>query len=98
MKPKIHSIAPIHPGEMIKQDFLADYGLTQYALAKALKIPHSRITDIVKGRRGITADTALRLARFFQNSAEFWLNLQVEYDLRTADAKKIDAEVQPHAA
>ena len=56
------------------------------------------LTDIVKGRRGITADTALRLARFFQNSAEFWLNLQAEYDLRTADAKRIEAEVQPHAA
>ncbi|MEN9637206.1 MAG: addiction module antidote protein HigA family [Verrucomicrobiota bacterium] len=98
MKPKIHSIAPIHPGEMIKEDFLSDYGLTQYALAKALKIPHSRVTDIVKGRRGITADTALRLARYFQNSAEFWLNLQAEYDLRTADAKRIEAEVQPHAA
>ena len=98
MKPKIHTIAPIHPGEMIKEDFLSDYGLTQYALAKALKIPHSRVTDIVKGRRGITADTALRLARYFQNSAEFWLNLQAEYDLRTADAKRIEAEVQPHAA
>ncbi len=98
MKPKIHSITPIHPGEMIKEDFLSDYGLTQYALAKALKIPHSRVTDIVKGRRGITADTALRLARYFQNSAEFWLNLQAEYDLRTADAKRIEAEVQPHAA
>jgi len=98
MKPKIHSIAPIHPGEMIKEDFLSDYGLTQYALAKALKIPHSRVTDIVKGRRGITADTALRLARYFQNSAEFWLNLQAEYDLRTADVKRIEAEVQPHAA
>jgi antitoxin HigA-1 len=98
MKPKIHSIAPIHPGEMIKEDFLSDYGITQYALAKALKIPHSRVTDIVKGRRGITADTALRLARYFQNSAEFWLNLQAEYDLRTADAKRIEAEVQPHAA
>lgn len=83
---------------MIKEDFLSDYGLTQYALAKALKIPHSRVTDIVKGRRGITADTALRLARYFQNSAEFWLNLQAEYDLRTADAKRIEAEVQPHAA
>jgi addiction module HigA family antidote len=98
MKTKIHRIAPIHPGEMIKEDFLADYGLTQYALAKALKIPHSRITDIIKGRRGISADTALRLARYFRNSAEFWLSLQAEYDLRTADARRIEAEVRPHAA
>ena len=83
---------------MIKEDFLADYGITQYALAKALHIPHSRVTDIVKGRRGITADTALRLSRYFGNSAEFWLNLQAEYDLRMADSKRIEAEVAPRAA
>jgi len=98
MKTKIRAIAPWHPGEMIKEDFLADYGITQYALAKALHIPHSRVTDIVKGRRGITADTALRLSRYFGNSAEFWLNLQAEYDLRMADAKRIEAEVAPRAA
>ena len=83
---------------MIKEDFLADYGITQYALAKALHIPHSRVTDIIKGRRGITADTALRLSRYFGNSAEFWLNLQAEYDLRMADSKRIEAEVAPRAA
>jgi addiction module HigA family antidote len=83
---------------MIKEDFLADYGLTQYALAKALHIPHSRVTDIIKGRRGITADTALRLSRYFGNSAEFWLNLQAEYDLRMADSKRIESEVAPRAA
>jgi addiction module HigA family antidote len=98
MKTKHREIAPWHPGEMLKEDFLADYGITQYALAKALHIPHSRITDIVKGRRGITADTALRLSRYFGNSAEFWLNLQAEYDLRMADAKRIEAEVGPRAA
>lgn len=89
---------PWHPGEMLKEDWIADYGLTQYALAKALHIPHSRLTDIIKGRRGITADTALRLARFYGNTAEFWLHLQADYDLRMADAKKIAAEVQPCAA
>jgi addiction module HigA family antidote len=98
MNTKSRAIAPWHPGEMIKEDFLADYGLTQYALAKALRIPHSRVTDIIKGRRGITADTALRLSRYFGNSAEFWLNLQAEYDLRMADAKRIEAEVAPRAA
>jgi len=88
----------MHPGEMLKEDFLSDYGLTQYALAKALKIPHSRLTDIIKGRRGITADTALRLARFYGNSAGFWMNLQTNYDLQMADAKGIAREVEPLAA
>jgi len=92
------SIRPWHPGELIKEDWLADYGLTQYALAKALKIPQSRLTDIIKGRRGITADTAARLARFYGNSAEFWLGLQALYDLAMLDAEKIEAEVEPLAA
>jgi len=94
----IKKLPPMHPGEMLKEDFLADYGLTQYALANALKIPHSRLTDIIKGRRGITADTALRLARFYGNSPGFWMNLQANYDLQMTDAKKIDREVQPLAA
>lgn len=92
------TIRPWHPGELIKEDWLADYGLTQYALAKALKIPQSRLTDIIKGRRGITADTAARLARFYGNSAEFWLGLQALYDLAMLDAAKIEAEVEPLAA
>jgi addiction module HigA family antidote len=96
-KKKYH-VAPIHPGEMIKADWLADYGLTQYALANALRIPHSRLTDIIKGRRGITADTALRLARFYGNSAQFWLNLQSQYDLEVTDATRINTEVTPLAA
>ncbi|MDR1283116.1 MAG: HigA family addiction module antidote protein [Opitutaceae bacterium] len=99
MKTKtIKKIPPMHPGEMIKEDWLADYGLTQYALAKALNIPHSRLTDIIKGRRGITADTALRLARFYGNTPQFWLNLQANYDLQVADASKIAVEVEPLAA
>lgn len=96
-KKKYH-IAPIHPGAMIKADWLADYGLTQYALANALRIPHSRLTDIINGRRGITADTALRLARFYGNSAQFWLNLQSQYDLEVTDATRINTEVTPLAA
>jgi addiction module HigA family antidote len=97
-KQKKPTVPPWHPGEILKEDWIADYGLTQYSLAKALHIPHSRLTEIVKGRRAITADTALRLARFYGNSAAFWLNLQADYDLRVADADQIIAEVQPHAA
>ncbi len=95
---KTKRIPPMHPGQMIKEDFLAEYGLTQYALAKALKIPQSRMTEIIKGRRGITADTAARLARYFGNSAGFWIGLQTHYDLRLIDAEKIAKEVVPHAA
>ena len=87
----------MHPGKMIKEDFLADYGLTQYALAKGLSIPHSRMSEILAGRRGISADTALRLGRFFGNSPEFWLNLQAQYDLRVADARRVMSEVAPLA-
>ena len=97
-KPRNRTVQPWHPGEILKEDWIADYGLTQYSLAKALHIPHSRLTEIVKGRRAITADTALRLARFYGNSAAFWLNLQSDYDLRVADTKQIIEEVQPHAA
>ena len=95
---KTKTIPPMHPGQMIKEDFLGGYGLTQYALAKALKIPQSRLTEIIKGRRGITADTAVRLAKFFGNSPGFWLNLQTEYDLRMVDSKRIAQEVSPIAA
>jgi len=95
MAAKTKYTKPWHPGEIIKEDFLDDYGLTQYALAKALRIPQSRMTEIIKGRRGITADTAARLARFYGNSAEFWLGLQGIYDLRMLDFKKIEREVTP---
>jgi addiction module HigA family antidote len=92
------TIKPWHPGEIIKEDFLGDYGLTQYALAKALKIPHSRLTAIVHGKRSVTADTAARLARYFGNSPQFWLGLQAEYDLRMVNSTKIENEVLPRAA
>ena len=68
---KTKTIPPMHPGQMIKEDFLGDYGLTQYALAKALNIPQSRLTELIKGRRSITADTAVRLGKFFGNSPGF---------------------------
>lgn len=87
-----------HPGEILKEEFIDELGITQYRLAQDTKIPHSRVTAIIKGKRGITPDTALRLARYFGNSAEFWLGLQKEYDLRQAREELeevIASEVQP---
>jgi antitoxin HigA-1 len=95
---KIKKIKPMHPGEMIREDFLKDYNLTAYALAKAIKVPQSRLSEILKGNRAITADTALRLARYFGNTAQFWMNLQADYDLRMADPVRIENEVSPLAA
>ncbi|MEK7331509.1 MAG: HigA family addiction module antitoxin [Candidatus Eisenbacteria bacterium] len=74
-------LAPVHPGEILLKDFLEPLGLSQYRLAKALSVPPRRINEIVLGKRAITADTALRLARFFGTSDRFWLNLQDAYDL-----------------
>src|SRR5688572_1233274 len=74
-------LEPIHPGEVLSEDFLKPLELTQYRLAKGLGVPARRINEIVHGKRGITADTALRLGRFFKNSPRFWLNLQMAYDL-----------------
>ena len=92
------TLKPIHPGRFIKEDWLADFDLTQNSLARGLKIPVSRLNDIIQGKRGITADTAARLARVFGNSPAFWLNLQADYDLRRVDSKRIQNEVTPHAA
>jgi addiction module HigA family antidote len=74
-------LAPIHPGEILAEDFLKPLTLTEYRLAKGLRVPARRINEIVHGKRAVTADTALRLARFFRNSPRFWLNLQSSYDL-----------------
>jgi addiction module HigA family antidote len=74
-------LAPLHPGEILLKDFLEPLGLSQYRVAKALSVPPRRINEIVLGKRSITADTALRLARFFGTSDRFWLNLQDAYDL-----------------
>src|SRR5207247_1886806 len=88
--------APVTPGEMLKEEFLAEYGLSQNQLAKAIGISPNRIAEIVNNRRRITADTALRLGLYFGNSPEFWMNLQSNYDLKIArpklrpeDAKRI---------
>jgi addiction module HigA family antidote len=74
-------LAPIHPGEVLQEEFLKPLALSPYRLAKELSVPPRRINEIVLGKRGITADTALRLARFFGTSARFWLNLQTGHDL-----------------
>ena len=77
--------APIHPGEVLREDFLKPLGLSEYRLAKDIGVPPRRINEIVKGRRSITADTALRLARYFAWPAEVWLNLQTHYDRQRAE-------------
>src|SRR5436305_8231445 len=79
-----NEFAPVTPGEMLKQEFLAGYGLSQSGLAKAIGISPNRIAEIVNNRRRITADTALRLGLYFGNSPEFWMNLQAHYDLKVA--------------
>ena len=87
-----------HPGEILKAEFLDELGITQYRLAVDTKIPHSRVTGIIKGRRAISADTALRLARYFGNSPEFWLGLQQDYELRHLKeaALLVEEEVVPY--
>jgi addiction module HigA family antidote len=77
----------IHPGEVLEEEFLKPLGVTAYRLAKSTKIPLTRISEIVKGRRRVTADTALRLSTFFGNSPRFWLGLQNDYDLEEEEAK-----------
>lgn len=89
----------IHPGEILREEYLAPLVLTSHALAMNLHVPATRINDVVRGKRGITIDTAIRLARFFGTTAQFWLNLQNSYDLKLANAKgvekKIEDEVHP---
>lgn len=88
---------PIHPGQVLKT-ILVDAGIAANALALALRIPANRLTEIVNGRRSISADTALRLARYFGTSAQMWMNLQAKYDLDSTEdalAGRIETEVQP---
>jgi addiction module HigA family antidote len=90
-----------HPGEVLNEEFLRPLGMSVNALAMALRVPATRIGAIVKGERSVTADTALRLARFFGTSPEFWMNLQAMYDLtkaRRESGGKIQRDVRPHAA
>ncbi|MCX5846210.1 MAG: HigA family addiction module antitoxin [Deltaproteobacteria bacterium] len=92
---------PVHPGEILLEEFLKPMSISQYRLAESIRVPARRINEIVLAKRGITADTALRLSRFFGNSAQFWMNLQTRYELESArdlSASSIDREVRPHAA
>jgi len=96
-----NGMRPVHPGEILREDFLVPLGLSANALSKALNVPAPRINDIVRERRGVTADTAMRLARYFGGDARSWLNLQAAYDLRVAeikDAQRIEREITPKAA
>lgn len=81
----IDKIEPIHPGEVLMEDFIEGFGITQNKLAVSIGVPPRRINEIVHGKRGITADTALRLAQYFGTSAEFWINLQSLYELDRAE-------------
>nr|MDP2189906.1 HigA family addiction module antitoxin [Rhodoferax sp.] len=93
-----NGMRPIHPGEILREEFLGPLGMSGNALSKALHVPATRINDIVLERRGVTPDTALRLARYFGGDAESWLNLQQAYDLKTAAtaiAKMIEREITP---
>ncbi|KKK54808.1 hypothetical protein LCGC14_3080970 [marine sediment metagenome] len=92
---------PAHPGEILLQEFLKPMGLTQYRLAKDIRVQPTRINQIVHGRLGVSADTALRLGRYFQMSPQFWLNLQAHFDLETTRDKlkgRIEEEVCVHLA
>jgi addiction module HigA family antidote len=90
-------LAPIHPGEILMEEFLKPLGITQYKLAKDINVPARRINEIVHGKRSITANTALRLSRYFNLSERFWLNLQARYDLEVEKDKlndRIETEVK----
>ena len=96
-----NGMRPVHPGEILREDYLVPLGLTATALAKALNVPAPRINEIVRERRAITADTAMRLARHFGGDARSWLNLQASSDLRVAEiqnAERIEREIAPAAA
>ena len=92
---------PVHPGEVLRKEFLEPLEMSVNALANALRVPATRLHEIVKCRRAITADTALRLARYFGGDAQSWMNLQVNYELRKValeSGKAIDKQVSPRAA
>jgi addiction module HigA family antidote len=96
-----NGMRPIHPGEILREEFMAPLDLSANALARAIKVTPARINDILRQRRGITADTALRLARYFGTDAQSWLNLQSAYDLRQAEIEAsnlIQREIKPYAA
>jgi antitoxin HigA-1 len=92
-----NNLRPIHAGEILREEFLAPLGITPHALAMSLRVPAPRINDVVREKRAITVDTAMRLARYFDTTAQFWMNLQSTYDLKIAEktlSQKIELEVQ----
>jgi addiction module HigA family antidote len=100
MAEKRKSLAPIHPGLILKED-LADVGISINRISRDIRVPMNRISEIVNGKRAITADTALRLARYFGTTAQYWLNLQINYDLQAAEresGKRIERDVLPLSA
>ena len=93
-----NGMRPVHPGEILREDYLKPLQMSANALSKALHVPAGRVNDIVLERRGVTPDTALRLARYFGGDAQSWLNLQQSYDLKVTQkqrAKQIEAEIEP---
>lgn len=96
-----NGMRPVHPGEILREDFLEPLGMSVNTLSGELHVPASRLNDIALERRGVTPDTALRLARYFGTSERFWLNLQVEHDLRRAQMElgdRVQREVEPRTA
>jgi len=96
-----NKMRPIHPGEILREEFLVPLAMSAHALAMELRVPAPRINDIVRERRAITPDTALRLARYFGTTPQFWMNLQISYDLKSAEMKngpKIASEVHMRLA
>jgi addiction module HigA family antidote len=94
-------LPPIHPGEILREEFLVPLGMSSHELSLALRVPATRINDIVNEKRGITADTALRLSRYFSTTAKFWLNLKASYELEVAEdqlGKAVMREVLPRTA
>ncbi|WP_312975468.1 HigA family addiction module antitoxin [Stutzerimonas nitrititolerans] len=94
----INGMRPVHPGEVLREEFLEPLGMTPAALARALHVSAPTINDIVRERRGVTADTAIRLGRYFDTSAQFWMNLQSDYALATTYAvngEEIEQEIEP---
>ena len=96
-----NGMRPIHPGEVLREEFLKPLGMSANALAKALRVPASRVNDIILERRGVSVDSAMRLVRYFGGDVQSWLNLQLAYDVKVAQktiASKIAKEVEPKAA
>jgi addiction module HigA family antidote len=99
--PKTERFPPIHPGEILREEFLGPLGMSAHELALALRVPATRINDIVNEKRGISAGTALRLARYFGTTARFWMNMQASYELEVAEdeqGKTVMREVLPRTA